>query len=368
MKPFPHQFIDRDTGRVLDEAITGEGLARLVYSDFPLGRQGLARLFSGDWATSAAAFAFFDAACAPGMVRSFARAMGVREDELVEPLAAFRTRRDVFLRRIRYEECRPMVPAPEVVVSPADAKLIHGDLAADAAIRVKERFFDLETLVGSPDLARRFAGGTYGVFRLAPPDYHYFHAPVSGTVASVRELEGRFYSVNPVALCAIDQVLSSNRRVVVVIDTDREGGSGVGRVAVIPVAAQVIGRIDLAYCNAGYESPISVREGLAVRKGQPLGAFHPGSSTVVVLFEAGRVIWHPDLALNRDRSDAKTRYAEGLFGRNLTETFIRVRDAVACRTGAMPQDRIPLGGDRILVRDRGAWIVQGLDKTGRDDP
>ena len=368
MKPVPHQYVDRDTGRVLDEAIAGEGIARLVYSDFPLGRQGLSRLFSGEWATRAAAFAYFDAMCTPGLVRSFARAMRVREDELAEPVTALRTRRDVFLRRIRFEEVRPMTPAPEAVVSPADGKLIWGDLTADAAIRVKERFFDLETLVGSADLARRFAGGTYGVFRLAPPDYHYFHAPVAGIVASCRELEGRFYSVNPLALSSVEQVLSSNRRVVVVIDTDGEGGTCVGQVAVIPVAAQVIGRIEMAYSDSGYDSPAPVREGLAVRKGQPMGAFHPGSSTVVLLFEPGRATWCPDLAQHRDRSDTKTRYAERIFGRNLTETFLRVRDAVAYRANTMPADRIALGGGRVLMRDAGGWVVRGLDKIGSDAP
>jgi phosphatidylserine decarboxylase len=363
VRPFPHQYVDRDSGRVLDEETPGEAAARLVYADFPPGRRGLARVFSGEWATRVAALAAFDLPASPAGVRAFAARMKVREDELVRPLSAMRSKRDVFVRQVRYAECRPMDGAPEAVASPADSKLIAGDLAADTAIRVKERFFDLGTLVGSPETARRFDGGTFGVFRLAPPDYHYFHAPVSGVVSSCDEVEGTFYSVNPIALASVDQVLSSNRRVVVVIDTDVDDGTRVGRVAMIPVAAQVIGRIAMTYHDDGYERPEAVRVGLRVRKGAPMGLFHPGSSTVVVLFERGRVEWCPDLAANRDRADARTRYADRFFGRSLTETAVRVRDTVAFRAGTMPAGRVPLPGGRTLAREGGGWRVRTLDNA-----
>jgi phosphatidylserine decarboxylase len=368
VRAFPHQYIDRETGRVCDEATPGERLARLVYSDFPLGRQGVARLFSGEWTTRIAALAAFDVPTSPAGIRAFAARMAVREDELIRPLAAMRSRRDVFIRQIRYDTCRPMDDAPEAIASPADSKLIAGDLAADAAIRVKERFFDLDTLVGSRALAARFGGGAFGVFRLAPPDYHYFHAPASGVVVSRAEVEGTFYSVNPIALAAVDQILSSNRRVVIVIDTDVEGGSHVGRVAMIPVAAQVIGRIEMTYHDIAYECPAAVGEGLFVRKGRPMGLFHPGSSTVVLLFERGRIAWCPDFAFHRDRGGATTRYSANPFGRDLTEVALRVRDTIAFRAGTMPADEIALPGGRRLVRDGAGWVIRPLDNSARLDP
>lgn len=350
-KPFPHQFVDRDTGMVRDEKVLGESWLRIAYSDFPLGTQGIARLTSGQWATRIAALAYFDRPATAQGLRAFGRKLEIDPSELTRPLDTYRSRRELFVRQIRYDDVRPMNEQAETVVSPADSKMIWGDLDKDSPIRVKERFFDRETLLGLPADARRYEGGSFGVFRIAPLDYHYFHAPVSGKVAACRELEGRFFSVNPAALSTIRQVLSSNRRIVILIDTDVEGGTGVGAVACVAIAAQVIGRLEIAYSTEGYESPGPAAPGTFIRRGQPLGIFHPGSSTVVTLFEAGRVEWCPDLAQHRNRSDTRTRYTAKIFGRNLTEVRVRVRDTVAYRSGAMPRDSIPLGGGRMLVRD-----------------
>lgn len=358
---YGHQYVQRDTGRVIDEQFIGGWLTRILYADFPPGQCGVARLFSARWATRIGALAFFDRPATPVQVRNFATQLNVDLRELLEPIMMMETRTDLFVRRLRYETFRPLNDAAEQIVSPADCKLIVGKLSEDTVLRIKERFFDLGTLLGDGSLAERFRGGDFGVFRLAPEDYHYFHSPVSGLVTDVFEVEGRYYSVNPHALASVQQVLSANRRSVVLVDTEVNGGSKVGTVALVAIAAQVIGRIELAYNASGYRDPQPVKKGLMLTKGQPLGLFRPGSSTVVVLLEPKRIDWCPDLLEQRDRTDTNTRFTKNLFGRKLTEIQVAVRDTVAYRKGSMPEDRIPLAGDRLLIagsRQNPGWRVR----------
>lgn len=68
--------------------------------------------------------------------------------------------------------------------------------------------------------------------------------------------------------------------------------------------------------------------GMIVRKGQPKSLFRPGSSTVILLFEAGRIRFSRDIVKNMNRTDAQSRFSQG-FGAALVETAVRVREAVA---------------------------------------
>ena len=42
----------------------------------------------------------------------------------------------------------------------------------------------------------------FGVFILRSQDYHRFHFPVTGTLTSIRDVPGKLYTVNPIAVNA----------------------------------------------------------------------------------------------------------------------------------------------------------------------
>lgn len=101
-----------------------------------------------------------------------------------------------------------------------------------------------------------------------------------------------------------------------------------GLVAMIEVVALMIGEIVQCYSPEGYEHAQSMMPGMPLKKGQPKSLFRPGSSTVVLLFQPGRVGFSEDLILNQLRDGIPSRFSAG-FGRPLVETEVQVRSSVA---------------------------------------
>jgi phosphatidylserine decarboxylase len=65
-----------------------------------------------------------------------------------------------------------------------------------------------------------------------------------------------------------------------------------------------------------------------VRRGWPKSLFRPGSSTVILIFQQGRVDFSPDLIANRHFSSARNRFLTDL-NTPLVETEVKVRSAIA---------------------------------------
>lgn len=80
------------------------------------------------------------------------------------------------------------------------SRLVEGEVVhrLSCVYRVKGRNFSIKTLFnGDEKLASLFgAKPSLAIMRLAPQDYHRFHAPVSGTVGPITHVKGEFYTVN----------------------------------------------------------------------------------------------------------------------------------------------------------------------------
>jgi len=215
------------------------------------------------------------------------------------------------------------------VVSPADSKVIVGSLAKSSGMFLKGKLFHYEELIGTDRevLHKAFQDGDFAVFRLTPDKYHYNHVPVSGTVLGIYDIPGTYHSCNPSAVVALVSPYSTNRRVVTVMDTDVTGGAHCGLVAMIEVAALMIGDVVQCYSDEKYNDPRPLTEGMFVKKGSPKSLFRPGSSTDVLLFQKDRVEFSSDLVRNMNRRDVRSRFSEG-FGRGLAETDLKVRSII----------------------------------------
>ena len=127
---------------------------------------------------------------------------------------------------------------------------------------------------GDPTVAAGF------VVYLSPRDYHRVHAPVSGVVRRIRSMAGDYYPVNSIGMRHVPKLLCRNRRVAIEIDRD----NGLGRVTVVMVVAMIVGRIttvgidarDVPLGDHAFDPPL----GLA--RGDEIGAFHLGSTAVVL--------------------------------------------------------------------------------------
>ena len=331
-----HQYIERFSGRVCDEKLFGDRLVRFLYHPLRERAPALFNLVTGAAGSAALAFFNYDLALASKVSgnRRFLRECGIDLAECLDPPGELDTARKVFERRIRYWECRPLPEDPRAIVSPADARVIVGSFAETSQLFLKDKFFAFEELLGRDQKGWQavFAGGDFTVFRLTPDKYHYNHAPVSGQVVDIYELDGTFHSCNPQAVVALATPYSKNRRVVTMIDTDVEGGSQVGRVAMIEVVAMMIGEVEQCYSAERYDDPRPLQPGLFLRKGQPKSLYRPGSSTDVLIFEPGRVRFAEDLLRNQRRSDVSSRFSLG-FGRPLVETEVAVRSLLAWPAG-----------------------------------
>ncbi len=325
----PHQYIDRRSGAVVSEPVAGDCFIRWLYEDIGRRKPGWLFALTGQFMTKLLAWFVFSAPFIKSNVNGFAKANGIALDDVLGDPAQFKTRTQLFLRKLDYEKHRPMPANEGVATSVGDAKLIAFDLREPNTLFIKNRFFDLPEFLGNNNKwVKKLEGGTCLVFRLAPPDYHWFHTPVAGIIEDQYLIDGHYYSVNPRSIRAVSAVLSKNARQVVIIDSDVDGGSGLGSVAVISVAAQVIGGIALSYCEHLYDDPVAPKPGMFVKRGLPLGYFAPGSSTVVVLFEKGRAEVSPDIVELNRRENLSTLYTANIFGRTVAEVGVRARQEV----------------------------------------
>lgn len=339
-----HQFINRDTREIVTEHPVGDRAVHFLYHRLRENAPVMFRLLTSARVSSLLAWWRYDMTagragkCGREPVRAdklFA-AIGADHRECLDPLSFYDSHRKVFERRIRYWQTRPMDGNPETVVAPADSRLLPGSLAETSSLFIKEKYFNLEELLGpSGPWRNRFRQGDFAIFRLTPDKYHYNHLPVSGRAVDFYGLDGRYHSCNPSAFIAMASLVARNRRIVTVIDTDVPGGSQVGYVAMIEIVALMIGDIVQAYSEQRYERPRGIEPGVFLGRGCPKSLFRPGSSTVVLLFEPGRVRFAPDLIDNTRRRDVQSRFS-GIFGRPLVETDVRVRSGIAARVPGAP--------------------------------
>ena len=224
------------------------------------------------------------------------------QDSLVEMVKpdpdSYATFNEFFAREIK-ESARP-IAEPEndlVASSPADCRLTAYqtiDLATEYWIKGKG--FSLAKLLDDEEVAQKFDGGSIVIARLAPQDYHRWHAPVSGEVVGIKDIPGTYYTVNPQAIneSGTLDVFCENKRSVMMLKRSSTGSP----IAVIAVGAMLVGSIKYV---GGVDQP-----GTTVRRGQCLGAFYYGGSTVIVLFPRGETVLDQDLVRNSTEEKCET--------------------------------------------------------------
>lgn len=206
--------------------------------------------------------------------------------EVLLPTEEFKNFNEFFYRALKPNSRPCSAPDnPKIIVSPADCRSVVFNTIDDATrIWVKGREFSVERLLGNayPEDAKRYKGGALGIFRLAPQDYHRFHIPVDGVMDKPKLIEGEYYTVNPMAIRSALDVYGENVRVIVPIDSVAHG-----RVMVICVGAMMVG-----------STVITRRAGDNVKRAEELGYFKFGGSTIVLLFEPGKMRFDDDLIDN----------------------------------------------------------------------
>lgn len=333
LQPVPHQYIDRDSLQVITEKPIGDHAIQFLYNTIRENTPSIFKALTSSRMSSLLGYFQYDMSGRVKNSRDLFDRFGADWQECVESLSFYDTHRKFFERQIRYWETRPMNRKLTTIVSPADSRVLIGSFTETSTLFIKNNFFDLDELLGTDSAwLSFFRGGDFAVFRLTPDKYHYNHVPVSGRVVGIYTVDGRYHSCNPSAFVATASLHSKNRRTVTIIDTDVEGGTAIGLVAMVEIVALMIGDIVQRYSEDRYDTPQDIRLGQRVKRGCPKSLFRPGSSTDVLIFERGRVIFSEDLVKNSQRRDVQSRFSSA-FNRPLVETDVLVRSPIAepCR-------------------------------------
>jgi phosphatidylserine decarboxylase len=241
------------------------------------------------------------------VLRAYVRAFRVELGDVAEPLTAFH---EFFTRKLR-DDARPIADAPDAVVSPCDGEVVSlGELSGNQLVQAKGRRYSLVRFLEDSALAEELRGGTQITIYLSPRDYHRVHSPVEGRILGYRYVPGQLFPVSRAAVERVDGLFGLNERLTTVVDAP-----DIGSVAVGMVGAYGVGQISVTYdairTNAGGAEIVAhdLPTPIGVTRGGELGAFHFGS-TVVLVFPPNRV------KLDALRSGDRVRMGEAI-GRRL---------------------------------------------------
>ena len=225
------------------------------------------------------------------LIRAFARAYGVEMAEAERPdLASYRSFNDFFTRSLT-PEARPVDPAPDAVVGPADGVVSQAGIIERGKLLqakgIRYPFGALADVCAGPE----FEGGPFVTVYLSPKDYHRVHLPLAGRLTRTIAVPGKLFSVNAATEAGVEGLFAVNERLVMEFET------AFGKMLVVMVGAMIVASIETVW--DGPRSPYAEKRvdthDLAFEKGAEVGRFLLGSS-VVLAFEAGRVRLDPALA------------------------------------------------------------------------
>lgn len=204
-----------------------------------------------------------------------------------DPHWGFHSWNDFFTRRFK-PGVRP-VAAPhddKVIVSPCESRpyRIATDVKRQDDFWIKGQPYSLaDMLAGDPSVDEFVGGVVYQAF-LSAFNYHRWHSPVSGTILKARTVAGTYFSETE---CEGEDPIGPNHsqaylthvaaRAIIHIMAD---DPAIGHMALMPVG---MGEISSCVVDA------KVKPGALVTKGEELGYFQYGGSTVCCLFRPGAI-------------------------------------------------------------------------------
>ena len=242
--------------------------------------------------------------CPTDKIRDFALKAGISLDGWDRPIEKYISIDDFFTRA--YAELDWGKPRPNAIVSPSEGTAVaFASVGLMQELWVKQKALTMAN-IGIPDefLPEFQAGCTVSYLKLDVNNLHRFYAPVSGRIAArVDYLEPlrMSHSVRPFCLHAGWNILTENRRVLLLIDNDV-----FGTVLMMIVGGIAIDGIDMI-----------VKDGEQVAQGQEVGCFHMGGSAILLAV--------PHMGKNGSRKAAGVKLREDLEVSSLLQNEFSVR-------------------------------------------
>jgi phosphatidylserine decarboxylase len=275
----PIKYYERESGNLKTEKVAGEKWLLWLYYN-PVGEATLWVLAKRKL-VSAVYGKMMDRVSSVKKIDPFIEDFDI--DMSIAREQEFKSFNDFFIRELK-DDARPVDARTNIVVSPADGKILAYADISNSDFIIKGKRFDLSSFLDNPDLAQKYYVGSLLIIRLAPVDYHRFHFPVSGLLSQTKMIEGDYYSVNPFALRKKAEILCLNKREYTIISNPTFGD-----IVMAEVGATMVGSIEQTF------------KGDYVKKGEEKGYFKFGGSTVVLIFENSRISIDEDLLANTSK-------------------------------------------------------------------
>ena len=214
-------------------------------------------------------------------------------EDFILPIDGFKSFNDFFTRDLK-PGTRPIDDATDnaVLVSPADGiiNMIANELELDTEIPTKGRMtMSLNSLLANSRYADKFVGGSAVAIFLMPDNYHHYHSPTTGKIVESKEEVGNRLFGMPDMLDMINNGNPGYNKDYSVFENFRHGyfiieTNNYGFIAMIPIGLQTVGSVvfNNEFKKITSENPIQVY------KGDKLGHFEYGGSTVLLIFERGK--------------------------------------------------------------------------------
>lgn len=288
------KFIDRKSGEIKFEKPPGEGLLKFLYNN-PFGKLAILPLAKRKFIS-----AFYgrnmETSSSINKIERFVKELGIDMSESIKRIEEFTSFNDFFYRKLK-PSARPI---GKDFVSPGDGRLLaFEDISEVHNFFVKGREFTLSEFLGSESLAEKYKNASMLILRLAPNDYHRFHFPYDGIPTEITKIKGSYFSVSPYALASnFTKVFCENKREFCELKTEDKG-----TVLLTPVGATMVGTIIETYTP---NKPL--------QKGDEMGYFAFGGSTVVILVDKDKIKIDQDILTNT---------------KNKIESFVKMGEKIA---------------------------------------
>lgn len=286
------EYYDRETGELCHENVMGDAsikwayrsLSGKIFAPFIFGSSIMSRILG--W--------YFSSSLSKCKINRAILDLDIDESEFAKSKEEFSSFNDFFTRKLK-DGARPFSDDENSFISPAEGRiLVYNEVSPDSQVKVKGIDDSLQNLFDRE--IDQFSSAKVAVVRLCPADYHRYHFPCDGKVSEQVDIEGKYHSVNPIALEAKERIFCMNKRSYTLIDTQKFG----------TIVFMEIG----AFGVAGIHQTFS---GTDVFRMQEKGYFDFGGSTIILVFQKNSIRFDEDLIKNS---------SEGI------ETFVKVGETI----------------------------------------
>jgi len=284
----PIKYYERGSGLMKTEKVAAEKWLVWLYNN-PVGKATLCTLVKRKLVSSVYGN-MMDSPSSVKKIKPFVAEYDI--DMSTAQKQKFSSFNDFFTRKLK-SNARPLDTCSNIIVSPADGKILAYEDISNSDFIIKGYRFNISSFLNNKDLSKNYIDGSMVIIRLAPFDYHRFHFPVSGKVSPVTHIGGNYYSVNPLALRKIIEIFCLNKRDFTIISNPLYGD-----VIMSEIGATMVGSI------------IQTHLGDYAKKGEEKGYFKFGGSSVVLIFKKNKIRIDNDL-LNNTLKGYETAIKQG---------------------------------------------------------